>query len=78
MLNVAVTVWLVLIVTEQEPVPEHPPPLHPAKVEPESGVAVNVTVEPWLKLAEQVEPQLIPEGLLVTVPLPVPALFTVS
>ena len=33
-------------VTVQEPVPEAPPPLHPAKVEPVAGVAVSVTAVP--------------------------------
>ncbi|KJU86733.1 hypothetical protein MBAV_001070, partial [Candidatus Magnetobacterium bavaricum] len=41
------------------------------KVEPESGVAVRVTGVLAAKEAEHVDPQLIPEGLLVTVPLPV-------
>src|SRR5207245_4124328 len=48
------------------------------KVEPAAGVAVSVTAVPLVKLAEQVTPQLIPTGALVTVPLPVPALLTVS
>src|SRR5207253_2969690 len=61
-----------------DPVPEQPPPAQPVKVEPAAGVAVNVTVVPLAKLAEQVAPQLIPAGALVTVPLPVPALLTVS
>ena len=54
-------------------------PVQPPKVEPLAGVAVNVTVVPLLYKAEQVLPQLIPAGLLVTVPLPVPdevAVFT--
>jgi hypothetical protein len=38
-------------------------------------VAVKVTTAPELKLAEQAEPQLIPDGLLVTVPLPLPVLL---
>jgi hypothetical protein len=50
----------------------------PANVEPEAGVAVNVTAVPLLRVVEQVLPQLIPAGLLVTVPLPVPRRFTVK
>src|SRR5947208_9177851 len=46
-------------------------------MEPAAGVAVNVTLVPLVKLAEQVTPQLIPAGVLVTVPMPVPALETV-
>jgi hypothetical protein len=55
--------------------------LNPANVEPASGAAVRVTVLPLLnkELAlGQVGPQEIPAGLDVTVPLPVPALETVS
>jgi len=51
-------------------------PLHPAKVEPAAGVAVKVTDVPLLYVPEQVLPQLIPPGLLVTVPLPVPDFAT--
>ena len=51
-------------------------PDHPTNVEPAAGVAVKVTLEPLLKLALHVVPQLIPAGLLVTVPLPVPARVT--
>jgi hypothetical protein len=40
-------------------------------------VAVKVTAAPLLKVAEQVLPQLMPAGLLVMVPLPVPAFATV-
>jgi hypothetical protein len=47
-------------------------PLQPAKVEPFAGVAVNVTTWPLLNDEKQVVPQLIPSGLLVTVPDPVP------
>jgi len=53
-------------------------PLQPVKVEPLSGVAVSVTVEPATKLARQVGPQEMPDGEDVTVPLPVPPLDTVS
>src|SRR5438046_6701741 len=72
--KVAVTVVAPETVTTHVPVPEHPPPLQPVKVEPAAGVAVSVTAVPLVKLAEQVTPQLIPTGALVTVPLPVPAL----
>src|SRR5436190_736268 len=76
--KVAVTVVAAETVTTHDPVPEQPPPLQPVKVEPAAGVAVNVTAVPLAKLAEQLAPQLIPAGELVTVPLPVPALLTVS
>ena len=45
-LNVAVTEVAALKVTTQVLVPEHPPPDHPMKVEPEAAVAVRVTVAP--------------------------------
>ncbi len=77
-MNVAVTVVVAVSVTAQESVPPQPPPLHPAKVEPVAGVAVSVTSVPLAKVAEQVVPQLMPAGLLVTVPLPVPARTTAS
>ncbi len=72
----AVTVVAAVKVTVQEPVPEHPPPLHPVKVEPVAGVAVRVTAVPLAKVAEQVVPQVIPAGELVTVPLPLPPVLT--
>src|SRR2546422_8375468 len=59
-------------------VPEQPPPVQPVKVEPAAGVAVSVTAVPLAKLAVHVAPQVMPAGALVTVPLPVPALLTVS
>jgi hypothetical protein len=75
-LNVAVTVVFAVIVTEQAAVPVQAPD-HPAKVDPAAGVAVRLTVAPLSKFAEQLVPQLIPEGVLVTVPAPVPAGVTV-
>jgi hypothetical protein len=75
--NVAVTALLALIVILQVPVPEQPPPLQPAKNEFEFAEPVRVTEVPLVKAAEQVAPQLIPEGELVTVPPPVPAFVTV-
>ena len=64
-------------VTMQAPVPLQPPD-HPAKVEPVAGGAVRVTDVPLAKLALHVCPQVIPEGELVIVPVPVPAADTVS
>src|SRR5688572_20675752 len=58
-------------------VPLHPLPLQPPNVDPGDGVAVNVTVVPLMKAELQVVPQLMPDGLLVTVPSPTPALVTV-
>ena len=72
--NVAVTDVAALIVTVQVPVPVQPPPLQPVNVEPAAGVAVRVTAVPLAKAAEQVAPQEMPAGALVTVPLPAPAL----
>ena len=78
LLNVALTVTAALTVTTQVPVPEHPPPVQPANVEPSAADAVNVTGVPLAKFAEHVAGQLIPAGALVTVPVPVPISFTVS
>jgi hypothetical protein len=51
-------------------------PDQPVKVEPESAAAVRVTWVPLEKFAEQVDPQLIPAGADVTVPLPEPPFDT--
>src|SRR5438445_7949167 len=77
MAKVAVTACAALIVTLQAPVPVQLP-LQPVKVEPAAGAAVKVTAVPLVNEAEQVAPQEIPAGELVTVPLPPPALVTVS
>jgi hypothetical protein len=71
LLNVAVTVCAAVIVTEQLAIPEHPP-LHPAKVEPDAGVAVSATTCPLAKFAVHVDWHEMPAGVLVTVPVPVP------
>jgi hypothetical protein len=68
--NVAVTLCAVFIVTTQLPTPLQAPP-QPPKPQPFAGVAVSVTCDPWAKFALHVDPQLIPAGELVTVPLPV-------
>jgi hypothetical protein len=73
----AVTDAAAFMVTEQVPVPEHAP-LHPVKLDPEAGVSVRVTMVPVLKFAVQVPGQLIPAGVLVRVPVPVPASVTVN
>jgi len=77
-MKAAVTEVAAVIVTVQEAVPVQPPPLQPVKVEPAAGAAVRVTTVPVVKEVEQVALQLIPAGELVTVPLPAPALDTVS
>ena len=53
-------------------------PLQLAREELESGAAVSTTDAPLVKLAEHVAPQLMPDGALVTVPEPLPALRTPS
>jgi hypothetical protein len=75
--NVAVTVILASRLRLHVPVPVHGPD-HPAKVLPDAGAAVNTTAAPVRKLAVQFCGHLIPAGELVTVPVPVPALATVS
>ena len=65
------------------PVPEHPPPLHPAKVEPLAAVAVRVTGRPFtlvmVSVSVHVVLQLtIPPVDELTVPLPAPCFTTVS
>ena len=70
-LKVAVTEALAERVTLQAAVPVQAPD-QPAKVTPELGAALSVTAVPLAKLAEQVCPQLMPAGVLVMVPAPVP------
>ena len=73
------TVWGWVMLTTQDAVPGQLTPLHPAKTEPRSGVAVRVTLVPLTYDAEQAAPHAIPVGLLVTVPLPVlPVFVTIS
>jgi hypothetical protein len=74
----AVTVVLAVIVTAQVvAVPVQAPP-QPVKVEPVAGVAVKVTGVPVTYEAVHAVPQLMPAGVLVTVPVPAPDLETVS
>jgi hypothetical protein len=74
---VAVTEREAVIDTVQLPVPLQAP-LQPANVEPLAGAAVSVTDVPLEKFVVHVEPQLMPLGLDVTVPLPVPARVTLN
>jgi hypothetical protein len=74
-LNVAATEVLALRFTVHVLVPLQAPD-QPVNMEPVLGVAVSVTDVPLAKLALHVCPQLMPEGLLVIVPVPV--LCTVS
>ncbi len=76
-LKVAVTEVFWLIVTTQDPVPLQAP-FHPANVELESADAVSVTWVPVLKVALQVLPQLMPPGVLLIVPVPVPLIATLN
>jgi hypothetical protein len=78
MLNMAVTVTSVVILITHGSVAEHPPPLHPVKTDP--GLAAAVRVMDWPSEYDSIQsnPQLIPAGLLVTVPDPKPDLTTLS
>ena len=77
-LNVAVTDVFATSVNAHEPVPLHPPPLHPANVDPVAGFAASVTLVPASYVAVHVEPQSIPTGELITIPLPVQTSAAVS
>ena len=76
-MNVAVIKVLVVIFNVHVGVPVHAPD-HPANTEPVPGVAVSVTGVPLANVALHAVPQLMPDGLLVTVPVPVPLLCSVS
>ena len=56
-----------------QPADVRPAPDQPANEEPGAAVAVRLTSVPLGKSYEQIEPQLIPAGELVTVPDPLPA-----
>ena len=77
-LNVAVTAAGVApTLTVQAAVPLQAPD-QPAKLEFAAGVALSVTDVPDAKVPLQLWPQLIPAGLLVTVPVPGPTADTVT
>lgn len=70
MVNVAVTDRDALIVTVQVVPDDVSQPFQPVKTEPPTVAAVSVTDVFVANTAEQVDPQLIPDGLDVTLPLP--------
>ena len=71
------TVRLALTVTVQVPVPGQAAALQLARVMLVSGVPVKVTTVPEGTVRVQVAPQLIPAGLEVIVPVPVPLIALV-
>jgi hypothetical protein len=76
-LNVAIILlfeFIVIITVVSIPVasPDHPP-----NSDDESDVAVNVTLVPYANWYEHVDPQLIPAGLDMIVPVPAPEFVTV-
>jgi len=76
-LKVAVTDVFFVRDTVQPAVPLQAPP-QPEKLDPDAGLAVRVIFVPELKFAVQVFPQLMPDGLLLTLPVPDPESCTVS
>src|SRR5438034_2183381 len=75
--NVAATDRASFSVTVHSDAPLHAP-LQPLKRAWEPGAAVSVTTVPEVKLAEQVDAQLMPAGLLVTAPAAEPLTVTLS
>jgi multidrug efflux pump subunit AcrA (membrane-fusion protein) len=75
--KVAVTLAVLFNVTWQLPLPEQAPD-QPPNVALVPGVSVKLTTVDGVNNAEHVPGQLIPVGLLVTVPVPVPAKVTFS
>jgi len=76
-LKVAVALKLPVIVTVHALSPEQAP-LQPAKYDPGAAATVSLTFVLEVKALLQVGLQLIPAGVLVTVPEPVPATATFS
>jgi len=77
-LNVALAARAAVIESVQVVAVPVQAPLQPAKSELPAGAGVKVTMVPLMNEEEQVAPQSMPAGELVTVPLPVPALVTVN
>src|SRR5262249_14944504 len=70
--KVAVTLVSAVIVKLQVLVPLQTAAVQPVNAEPAAGVAIRVSWVPLVNWVEQVGPQLMPSGVLVTVPAPVP------
>src|SRR3954470_24046746 len=64
--------------TTQVPVPEHPSPDQPTKVELPEEIAESKPVCPSVKKPTQTPPQSRPFGSLTTEPAPVPAFLTLT
>lgn len=76
--KVATQLRAAVIVTRVPGPPPGQSPDQPSKVEPASGTAVSVTLAPRAKLAEQLAPQSIPDGLEAMRPLPLPLAATLN
>jgi hypothetical protein len=73
-----VAVQLTAPLTVKLPLEQAALPDQPAKLDPLAATAERVTAVPLVTVVEQVAPQFIPAGELVTVPLPAPARLTVT
>jgi hypothetical protein len=76
--KLAVTLIADATVRVQVLIPAQYAEIQPANADPADGTAVRVTTVPLSYFDEQVTPQSMPVGELVTVPLPVPAMATVT
>ena len=76
--KVAVAAWSAVSVSVQVAALPLQAPLQPMNVDPGAATAVSVTLVPFANVVSQMAPQSMLAGLLVTEPLPVPALVTVS
>ena len=76
-MGVKVAIQLRLVVMVTLPSPQSASPDQPLKRDPVSALAVKVTTVLGGYGSVQSIPQLIPAGLLVTVPAPVPVLVTI-
>src|SRR5262249_5712436 len=67
-----------LTLATHTPFPTQLPPTQWSKLDPGDGTAVNVTEDALGKVPAQVGSQMMPDGLLVMLPMPVPLLAIVS